>query len=394
MSGLFWILGILLLMFLTWFCIILFHELAHAAVILTIAKGDVNIFVGSFGNSKQSLKVQTGRLTTFIKYNPLRWTKGRCVLPKEPISYNHLILCIAAGPLVSVLTGLLALLIYQNINPGILRFELLLFGFTSVAIGLGNLFPRTHKKQDDGVEVIHTSDGATLIKLFRIKFLPAEYGLAFTHFNNKQYAEAAIEIQKLIDTGNKNKYVLRLAINSNILAKNFMQGDKLAAFFLKKYLCNATDFCNAGYLKSMLKEPEAALVLFKKSLALDSGSAYVLNNIGNALLVLKRYPEAKEYLDAGISVSPKLAHLYSNLGLVKMHLNDLEGSLRDIHHSLELDPNFADGYSSLGQYHMNQKEWSEAKLSLQKAKELDPDDADIDRYLIELEEALQNKIGK
>jgi protein O-GlcNAc transferase len=103
----------------------------------------------------------------------------------------------------------------------------------------------------------------------------------------------------------------------------------------------------------MFKDEEAALGLYKKSLALNSGNVVTLNNIGHSLIELGRYPEAIQYLEAAISESPKFCHAHSNLGLVKIHLGDLEGGLEAIQVCLELDPNFADAHTCLGVYNMN-----------------------------------------
>src|SRR5580693_861858 len=81
MSGLIDVIGILLLFALVSFFVVLFHELGHALMVLAFSEGDVNIYIGSYGEVNNSLQVRTGRLTTHIKYNPVKWRRGICFPP-------------------------------------------------------------------------------------------------------------------------------------------------------------------------------------------------------------------------------------------------------------------------------------------------------------------------
>src|SRR6266700_7283898 len=126
------------------------------------------------------------------------------------------------------------------------------FGSFSVMLAIGNIFPRALSKRTADGRVLFT-DGYYLVKLFRIKYLPSEYGIATEHFNNKQYTESAASLHGVIESGNRNKHVLRLAISANALAKNFEPADRWSTVLLKKYVPNSDDYCQAGYCKSELK---------------------------------------------------------------------------------------------------------------------------------------------
>src|SRR5580704_13733084 len=288
MSGLIDVIGILLLFALVSFFVVLFHELGHALMVLAFSEGDVNIYIGSYGEVNNSLQVRTGRLTTHIKYNPVKWRRGICFPPNAQISTNHQIIYVAAGPVLSLLSGLIALYIFQHINPGVIRFELMFFGFSSVLVGVGNLLPIVLSKRAATGQRI-TSDGYKLIQLFRLKSLPPQFAAATELFNKKQFAESSKMLQTLIESGNKNKHVLRLAIHANLQAKNFQCSDELITIFFKKHQPNSDDYCNAGYIKSMIKDEETALGLYKKSLELDSRNVTALNNTGHSLIELGHY---------------------------------------------------------------------------------------------------------
>jgi tetratricopeptide (TPR) repeat protein len=159
---------------------------------------------------------------------------------------------------------------------------------------------------------------------------------------------------------------------------------------LKKFVPNSDDYCNAGYIKSMFKNEEAALALYKKSLALNSSNPVALNNIGHSLIELARYPEAEQYFDAAISESPKFCHAHSNLGLVRIHMGNLEGGLEAIQNCFEIDPNFVHAHTCLGFYHMKIGKYSEARKDFEKSKELGSDDLSNNEYLKEIETKLGN----
>jgi hypothetical protein len=291
MIAIFDLIGLLLLFAISMFLVILFHELGHALMILALTKGIVNLYIGSHGETNNSIQIRTGRLITHIKSNPFKWVRGRCVPPSTQISINHQILYIAAGPIISILTGLTALFILRHTKPSFIRSEVLFFGILSVFVGIANFFPRILQKRTVNGKLIST-DGYKLFQLFRLKFLPPQYATATELFNKKKYVKASIILQTFMETGNKNKHVLRLAINANLLAKNLNRRDELINIFLKKYLPNSDDYCNAGYIKSMSKNEEEALELYKKSLTLNTSNVVALNNVGHSLIKLGRYPEA------------------------------------------------------------------------------------------------------
>lgn len=291
----------------------------------------------------------------------------------------------------SIGSGFIALFIFWHVNPGIVRFELFLFGIVSFSVGITNLFPRILSKRTSRGQVLAT-DGYRLLELFRVKFLPQEYATATELFTKKLYLESSMVLQNLIEAGNKNKYVLRLAISANLQAKDIQRGDALNAIFFKKHSPNSNDYCIAGYIKSMLKDEEAALGLYKKSITLDSDNVVALNNIGHSLIELKRFQEAIQYLDDAISKSPKFCLGHCNVGLAKIHLGDLEGGLEAIKVCLELDPNLADAHTSLGIYNLKKGNLTDAKRCFEKSKELGSDDISNDTNLGEVEEMMGNNI--
>jgi tetratricopeptide (TPR) repeat protein len=386
MSAIAYFFGILLFYMFTIFSIVLLHELGHALMGMSLTKGVVHVHIGSYVENHKSFQVKTGRITTYVNYNPTTWIRGRCILVKTSISNNRQIAYILGGPAMSILTGIIILYIFQNLQPGHMAFAPLFFGLNSIFVGVANLLPITFAKQSTGI--IITSDGYKLLQLLRLKALPAQFSVASELFTNKQFEESSSILQTLVESGNKNKHILRLAISASIQAKLFDRGEALMTIFLNKHLPNSNDYCNAGYLKSKLKDEEVALKLYKKSLALNSGNVVALSNAGHSLNELGRYAEAIPYLDAAISESPKFCPAYANLAFAKINEGDLEAGMEVIQVCLEIDPNFSDTHTCLGIYHVKKDNLLAAKACFEKSKELGSDNLANDAYLKEIEEKL------
>ncbi|HEV3411782.1 MAG TPA: hypothetical protein VG101_04845 [Puia sp.] len=146
---------ILLLLLLSSFIHVLVHELGHALPVLATPHSCATVYVGSFGDRRQSIGLRLGRLKIWIKYNPFLWFRGMCQPGGASFSINQQICYLLAGPLASILLGVLACLLLQiEVLPGFLRFWL---GFLVLfaAFGLlGSTFPAGRRRYTvDGTPV-------------------------------------------------------------------------------------------------------------------------------------------------------------------------------------------------------------------------------------------------
>lgn len=106
------------------------------------------------------------------------------------------------------------------------------------------------------------------------------------------------------------------------------------------------------------------------------------------LLKKAEYQKAMKIINELISKYPKEADFISERGVVKFHLKDLEGSLKDMDAAVKLQPNKAYRYSSRAFIRGNAGMVEKAIEDYQKAIELDPDDAIAQNNLGLLEEKL------
>jgi len=84
------IIALLLLVVITRPFTVLLHELGHAIPGMIFSKKNVAVYVGSYGNKEQSFKIQIGTLEIWIRYNPIKWSGGICIIDTEEVSINQM----------------------------------------------------------------------------------------------------------------------------------------------------------------------------------------------------------------------------------------------------------------------------------------------------------------
>ena len=109
---------------------------------------------------------------------------------------------------------------------------------------------------------------------------------------------------------------------------------------------------------------------------------------GIALLKNAEYRKALNIFDQLIKEFPSEADFISERGVVKFHLQDLEGALKDMDHAIELQPRKSYRYSSRAYIRGHAGMVKKAIEDYQKAIELDPEDAVAHNNLGLLEEKL------
>ena len=83
--------------------------------------------------------------------------------------------------------------------------------------------------------------------------------------------------------------------------------------------------------------------------------------------------DAKDYMEAAISIKPNLPELNNNLGMVYLNLNELEKSIDYFKKAISLNKGYVIAYTNLGMAYVSLKKVPEAKESYNKAIEIDPD---------------------
>ena len=111
-------------------------------------------------------------------------------------------------------------------------------------------------------------------------------------------------------------------------------------------------------------------------------------NQGLKLLGEGKYQEALDFFNEFLKAHPRDADAYGDRGVVRLHLDDLEGALDDMNHARSLEPKKAYRYSSRAFVKEKMGDTRGAILDYEKAIQLGPEDAIAHNNLGLLEEKL------
>ncbi len=358
---------------------ILFHELGHAIPAMLFTKKAVDVYVGSYGDKTQCIKIVITKLNIWIRYNPLKWGGGFCVVNTDGISFNKVAIYTLCGPLFTffIASGLLYLTLNYNLH-GSLK---LIFSFAvcSTILDLfNNLIPR-RIKLSDGSTIY--SDGYFLFHLKELKRFPLEYENAVNNYANKEYEKTSKIFENYIERGFVNEDVFRYASISHMLIGNYEKANEIQKKFENKYELNADDFYNLGLTSSYLGREEERTKYIQKAFEQDPNHSYTLNILAYDMICKGEFEKAIPLLDRAIDNQKDLAFAYNNRGHANIEIGQLDEGLKDVQHSLLLDKENSYVYRNLGIYHLRLKQHSKALEYFLQAKEMDKDTDSINNLI-------------
>lgn len=371
---------------------ILFHELGHAIPAILITKKPVSIYIGSYGDQRNSLHFKIGLLDVWFKYNPLYWLRGVCIPSEKEVSIKHQIIYTITGPLASITIALISCYFAFTYDlHGSIKLLLVIFLGSSIFDLFVNLTPNDSAIKLFNGELVY-NDGYQLKQLFYYRQYLNDYSEGVKLFNDQKYSEASIKFIDLLNHGFQDESVFRLAIYSNIQIENYEQAKRLIDDFIDIGKMNCDDYSNAGFVYSQLCLQDKAILYYDKSLEIDSSNKNSLNNKGYSLFLIEKYEEAIYYFDKAIEIDIEFAFPYNNRGLSKIYIGKVEEGLEDIKHSLKLDKNNAYGYRNLGIYHLGINDCAKALELFNKAKSIDRTTHLIDEYINETIKKMHYKV--
>lgn len=189
--------------------------------------------------------------------------------------------------------------------------------------------------------------------------------------SSKEFEEAKLELEKLIEADSKNIEALKLLGLCNVNLGFFTEGknnfetvvkykndDATSWFYLANCYDNLNDFLHAKtayleviklretyldayknlgiiYIKS--EEPLKALELAQKALNFVQDDYLIYYLIGTAYLALKESKESIPYFEKAIEINPKHAQLYNNLGTAYLTTGDYEKAFKNYINASDLD---------------------------------------------------------
>ncbi len=231
------------------------------------------------------------------------------------------------------------------------EFAIFIFLLSAVYDLFQNLIPNERQiVLSDGT--ITYNDGAQLGFLFLLKRISRSKINPLQLYNDKKYAEASEEFQKIIQKGYKRDFIYGLLLSSLLQICDYKKAKIVADEYLELKPKSANDYVNIGLVNSFLDFHDTALECYEMALKVNSENVFALNNIGFTYNNMGKYEEAIQLMDKLLVLDPNFSHAYSNRGLAKIKIGILESGLEDLNHSLKLDEKNAYAYRHLGIYHL------------------------------------------
>lgn len=365
------LLGLLLLVATTWPFIVLTHELGHAIPAMLLTKESVTVYIGSYGDSRKSLRLRLGRLVLWFRVGTF-WRTGLCVAQTQHLSQSGQLLFILGGPLASsILAGFACYVAFAFELHGALKLYIVVFSLVALFDLVVNLVPRSAAVPIPGGGRIY-NDGQNLKVLWYLqRRFTAEYAQAMAYYNQHQYRPARRLFERFLAHRVRQEEVFRCAISARYCLKEYTQALVLHEAFAAECVLSSHDYAMAGLLKSWAGQQQESLDDYAKALALEPGHLPALHNHGYTLTLLGQYAEALDVLNQALAYDPRHAASYATRGWAKIKRGQGSEGLADIHHALALAPDNAYAYRNLGIYYLEQGNKEEARRFFQQANALE-----------------------
>lgn len=357
------------------------HELGHAIPSLLFTQGDVEIHVGSFGDDKDSFKIDLGRFKAFFKLNLLHWNIGLCSR-KENTSLFHSIIIVLGGPVFSLMTGVILYFILQSYlwSEG-MTFIFVFFIVSSVYDFLANIIPmNTPILMADGS--VTYNDGSQFLKMLKDAKMPEVYFEGIELQQQRKHEAAVEKFKKALAEGHDDRQIHFSLVDSLSESGRLDQALEHVGFLQKDNRLIISDYSYVGNLLLQKENYTSAIQFYTQYLFKHFSDSQALNKRGYAYLRIGDYQNAYYDFNSAILQQPKFAAAYNNRGLARIRQGDLEGGLEDIEKSRSLDPSNPAIYLHLGYYFKAMNQSQEAVRNFQKAKDMGIDFHGLD-YLIE-----------
>ena len=122
-----------------------------------------------------------------------------------------------------------------------------------------------------------------------------------------------------------------------------------------------------GVIAIQTRHTEQGVELIRKAIGLNANNAAAYQNLGKALLDLKRPDEALASYDKAIALKPDYAEAYNSRGNVQLRLKHPDEALADYEKAIALRPDYAEAHNSRGSALLDLERPEEALASYNKA---------------------------
>jgi tetratricopeptide (TPR) repeat protein len=369
-----------------------FHELGHAIPALAFTKGEVTVFLGSYGDVKKSVHLKINkRFSVHFRLNPLKWVKGMVQFGSNKVSVAKHMFILLLGPLFSLIIAAVAIYIIFSFDlNGFLKLAAVIF-LVSAIVDLRNIYPsKTPIITDSGT--ITYCDGRQIVRILAFDKYKKELSLAYKLYAEEDYSSAA-KIFEVLDLKFLTNDALDIMMTSFHKCKRYAKAKERYTILLElpgQTRFTSSNWGNLGLTESLLGEYDCALSYYNQSLELDENNMYSFLNRGFTYNLMGRYAEGLDDFNKALTIDPNFAYAYSNRAYSKIKLNAVDDAMADINRSIELDDKNSYAYRNLGLYYLEKGNIAEALSNLKLAYDLDPDTHSITDYIKEAEGKLKS----
>ncbi|CAL2080516.1 TPR repeat protein [Tenacibaculum sp. 190524A02b] len=369
----------------------LIHELGHGIPALLLTNKKVTLYLGSYGDPKESVKVVIGRLELFFNKKPFNWNIGLCVLEQEILSVNKQIVINLMGPIASLgLSIFLSYLVFFTELNDYVKYILFFFNVSTYYDFFINIVPSKNAIElYDGTTVFN--DGKQILNLLKFKKTPIEYNLGVEHYNNQEYDLAAVEFEKIYEKGYRERVIYQLLISAYLQIKDYDNALRVNNIYCNEFKnkLDSNDYSNSGLIKSFFGAYNEALTDYQKAIELNPKNSIALNNRGYTYNIIEDYENALKDFEEAIALEENFAYALNNRGFAKIKLGKKEEGFKDLEKSMTLDDANSYCHLNFGIYHYDNGDYKKALQYYKKAKELDTTTYLLDKYIEQVKQKLR-----
>ncbi len=348
-------------------CII--HEMGHAIPALMFSKSKVTVYIGSYGDDKNSYQMKMGRLNMFFSYNILSAYAGMCV-SQENVGFIRRLIIILGGPLASLFSAILSLvLVYSLSTDGLVQFLVIVFACSAGLDFYWNIVP--NKEPISGYDSGDLyNDGMQILDIIKNRKMPKAYFEAHELVKDGAFEEALQKLNTLESKVARKKDVLRLKIYCSINNNQFREAQLLFLEFDAAHRPDLNDRLLMVLIHMGLNELEEAMALIEWILKRQWNHIYAISNRGEIYRLKGMADNAFQDFNQVIKIDPSYHYAWSARGGLKAENNHLDDALEDLEVAEKLAPkdpyllkNWGIYYLQIGDHQKALDYFKEAKAS-------------------------------
>lgn len=303
----------------------LFHEMGHALPALFFTDGNVNVYIGTYGDVSKGIQLNFGRLFVFFRINLFDWKLGMCSFEPERTTWKA-ILILLGGPLASLIISIPLLYIVVNYHLSDMTIFFISSFMMAAAIDFAvNMFPFSSPiNMHDGA--VSYSDGSQLLRLLARTFLPKEYLELENLYSDKKYIEVIDHAEVLITKKPDDIAIYYLAINACAAAKQFEDGLWFYEQLKNQQELQLVDYRQIAQFYLELDKNKEALQCLDYYLNHQKEDIEAYLERGQVLLQQKEYIKALADVNLGLHLEADHPKLITLKGMLMIQLgNEAEG---------------------------------------------------------------------